>query len=98
MAARADALRPLLPRALLDLRPRVAEGDGAVEDGPAGGGVRVGAEVAEALELVAGAREGVRQARLDEAVLHLERVRVQVVQVGLPGLHVVRVRLREEMI
>lgn len=39
---------------LLNLRPAVFEGAGAVEDGVVGGGVGVGAEVAHALELVAG--------------------------------------------
>lgn len=40
--------------ALFHLGPRVFEGDGAVEDGFAVGGIEVGAEVADAFELDAG--------------------------------------------
>ena len=64
-----------------DLRPRVAQRHRAVEDERAWRGIGVDAEVAEALELIARAGRGVREARLDlGAALHFERVRVQVVE------------------
>src|SRR5687767_6618648 len=85
-------------RCLLDLGPGVAERYGAVEDGSAGCGIRIGAEVAYSLELVARAGDGTRDTRLDEPLLHLQGVRIQVVEVGLAGLYVVRVGLEEEVV
>ena len=63
------------------------------------GRIRIDAEIALPLELIAAARRRARQARLHLAALqHHQRIRVQVRLVILALRHVVRVRLREQVI
>src|SRR5664280_1529013 len=57
----------VLPASRLELRPRVLERQGAVEDEVAGPGVGVGREVAQALELHGLADGRLCEARLDQA-------------------------------
>src|SRR5262249_51198219 len=58
----------------LDLRPLIAQGDGAIEDEACGPRIRIDSEVAEPLELIEGARGRMREAWFDLAAgQHLER-------------------------
>src|SRR5262249_111312 len=84
---------------LLDLRPGVAQSDGAVEYGSVRRGISTDAEVAESLELEAAAGRRAPQARLDATVGHtLERIGIQVREEVLPFSYLFGIRLREEMV
>src|SRR5579863_2460366 len=64
---------------LFDLGPGVFQRDGAVENRLSQGRVEIDAEISQALELIAVARDGAGQRGLKLAVSqHLERIRVEI--------------------
>src|ERR1039458_1583741 len=69
----------LAPLALFDLGPRVPQCHRPVENQFAGRGIEIGAEIAEALELIAAARRGIGQRWLQLASRQgLQRIRVEI--------------------
>src|SRR5580698_2679407 len=92
-------LRSALPALfLLYSRPRVFQRHGAVEHRLAGLRVGIGAEISQALELVAGSGGGVCQRRFHLRVgNNLQRVRIEIVQYVFPRFHVAGIFLAEQV-
>src|SRR5580698_6568825 len=94
---RARGFQPRLPALrLFDPGPGVAQGYGSVEDEVVGGRIVVQAVVTLALELEPGAGHRPGHTWLDPTGSNLQRVRVQVREVGLTLLDVVRIGLDEQ--